>query len=96
MNHSRKFLKAGSSFKVTCSQPIVILVMSDSNLDSYNLGKGANYYGGLFFHFPAILEVPTDGYWNVILETREFPLRKFHYTIDTLNNANVSATVMNT
>lgn len=82
MCHSRQYLKAGSSFKITCSQPIVVLVMSDANLLSYNSGRGANYYGGFFNHFPAILEVPADGHWNVLLETHEFPLRKFQYSID--------------
>ncbi|WP_336195297.1 DUF1883 domain-containing protein [Hafnia paralvei] len=85
MCHSRQYLPAGSSFKITCSQPIVVLVMSDANLLSYNSGRGANYYGGLFTHFPAILEVPSDGHWNVLLETREFPLRPFHYSIDVIN-----------
>lgn len=36
--------------------------MSDTNLESYNSGNGINYYGDIFFHFPAILEGPTDGY----------------------------------
>lgn len=85
MYHSRQYLKAGSSFKITCPQPIIVLVMTDSNLHSYNSGGDANYYGGFFAHFPAIVEVPTDGHWNVLLETREFPLRPFHYSIDVIN-----------
>ncbi|TBL68304.1 DUF1883 domain-containing protein [Hafnia alvei] len=90
MCHSRQYLKAGCSFKITCSQPIVVLVMSDTNLLSYNSGRGANYYGGFFTHFPAILEVPCDGHWNVLLETREFPMRKFQYSIDIIHEKEVS------
>lgn len=64
--------------------------MSDANLLSYNSGRGANYYGGFFKHFPAILEVPADGDWNVLLETREFPLRKFQYSIDVIHEKEAS------
>lgn len=64
--------------------------MSDTNLLSYNSGRGANYYGGFFTHFPAILEVPCDGHWNVLLETREFPMRKFQYSIDIIHEKEVS------
>lgn len=83
--YHRQYLKAGSAFKITCSHPIIVLVMTDSNLHLYNSGGGVNYYGGFFAHFPAIVEVPIDGYWNILLETREFSLRTLQYSIDVMS-----------
>ncbi|NLS55555.1 DUF1883 domain-containing protein [Hafnia alvei] len=68
MPHRKLFLKQHSHLCVTCSQPAMVLLMDDKNFHSYNDGEGASYFGGYFCNFPADIDIPMAGIWNVVIE----------------------------
>ena len=66
--HARDRLNSGDGFLVNCTHQSNVLVMDDHNLQRYRQGNAAKYYGGFYKRFPAVVRVPTSGYWNVLLE----------------------------
>lgn len=42
--------------------------MTDSDFRSYRNREAHHYYGGRFKRFPARIEVPSTGYWNVTID----------------------------
>lgn len=85
MPHTRSYVSAGGLVRVSCSQPMIVMVMSDKNLRSYQDGKETNYYGGFFSYFPIQIEIPESGFWNIILEKRVFTTRKLTYSINVID-----------
>ncbi|PAV94522.1 hypothetical protein CJD50_20960 [Hafnia paralvei] len=69
MKSSRLFLVANSYVKVVCSEPAKILLINEKYYDRFCRDSWADYHGGFFTNFPAIVEVPYDGIWNIIIDT---------------------------
>lgn len=82
MSHNRIYLKAGWLLSITCSLPAMVMMMSDNGYTSYTLQKGAQFLGGYYNTYPAIIKVPVTQYWNVLLEARSFPLLGLDYSIN--------------
>ena len=67
--HQREHLEEGDTVVIHCSQPCNIRLMSDANFRSFKNGGRHTYHGGAFDKFPARIKVPSDGFWNITLET---------------------------
>ena len=67
--HQREHLEEGDTVVIHCSQPCNIRLMSDANFRSFKNGGRHTYHGGAFDKFPARIKVPSDGFWNVTLDT---------------------------
>ncbi|TBL41387.1 DUF1883 domain-containing protein [Hafnia alvei] len=72
MPHRKLFLQQNSLLLVTCSQPAMVLLMDERNYHSYNDGDGASYFGGYFCNFPANIDIPLEGVWNVVIEPAHY------------------------
>lgn len=81
MSRNRIYLEAGWLLNITCSLPAMVMVMSDHGYSSYQQQKGAEFFGGYYKAWPAVIEVPGSQYWNVLLEARSFPFLKLDYNI---------------
>ncbi|HAT3656900.1 TPA: DUF1883 domain-containing protein [Citrobacter freundii] len=68
--HKRMHLNAGDTVVVQCSHQCNVLLMTDSNFNSYKRGAGFQHHGGggFFTHLPARLVVPSSGTWNVTID----------------------------
>lgn len=44
-----------------------VLVMDDSNFQSFKSGQAYRYYGGYYARSPAIINPPSPGRWNVVI-----------------------------
>ena len=67
--HQREQLKEGDLLVIQSSQPCNIRLMSDANFRSFKNGGRHTYHGGAFDKFPARIKVPSDGFWNITLDT---------------------------
>ena len=67
--HQREQLEEDDLVVITCSQPCNIRLMSDANFRSFKNRGRHSYHGGAFVSFPARIRVPSDGYWNITLDT---------------------------
>ncbi|KKI44221.1 hypothetical protein XK97_14690 [Obesumbacterium proteus] len=72
MPHRKLFLKQHAHLSVTCSEPVMVLLMDNKNFHSYNDGDGASYFGGYFCNFPANIDIPAEGIWNVVIEPAHY------------------------
>lgn len=83
MKTHRFFLGANSYVKVECSEPAKVLLIDDKHYDRFCRESWADYYGGFFAYFPAIVEVPYDAIWNVVIDThtsgRSLPVIKISF-----------------
>lgn len=68
--HKREHLNAGCIVEVDCSHQCNIVLLDDSNFSNYKNGRQFTHHGGggLFKRFPARLQVPNTGYWNIVLD----------------------------
>lgn len=67
--HQREELKEGDLVVIHCSQMCNIRLMNDANFRSYKNGGRHNYHGGAFDRFPAKIRIPSDGAWNITIDT---------------------------
>lgn len=67
--HQRETLSEGDLVIIYCSQMCNIRLMNDANFRSYKNGARHNYHGGAFDRFPAKIRVPSDGDWNITIDT---------------------------
>ncbi|EJL90229.1 DUF1883 domain-containing protein [Pantoea sp. GM01] len=65
--HDRNHLEKGTVVSVWCSHQINVLVMDDVNFNKYRRGDRCTTYGGFYKQFPANIQVPSTGAWNVVL-----------------------------
>lgn len=82
MTYKRLYTKAGSFIIVKSSKPLIIMVRNDEEQKRYISRGTANFYGGFFNHFPALIQVPETGYWNVSVETCGFTTEKMEYSVE--------------
>lgn len=66
--HAREYLNGGDVVIVDCSHQCNIRLMDDSNFSSFKSGRRHSYYGGAYKMFPARIQVPHDGNWNVTID----------------------------
>lgn len=66
--HSRDYFTAGDVVVLSCDTQCNFMLTDDSNFDLYKRGQSHRYYGGFFKYFPAKIQVPTSGYWNVTID----------------------------
>jgi Domain of unknown function (DUF1883) len=66
--HSRDYLREGNVAQVDCSLQCNILLMDDHNFRRYQNCDQYQYYGGFFECFPAHIEAPHSGYWNIVID----------------------------
>lgn len=67
--HQRENLNEDDVVVIECSQPCNIRLMNDANFRSFKNGGRHTYHGGAFDKFPAKIKVPSDGFWNITIDT---------------------------
>ncbi|MCJ8168070.1 DUF1883 domain-containing protein [Atopomonas sediminilitoris] len=67
--HQREHLSQGDWVIIESSQACNIRLMTDGNFRSFKNGGRHTYHGGAFDRFPAKIQVPSTGYWNITLDT---------------------------
>jgi hypothetical protein len=65
--HSREYLNAGDVAVVISSHQCNVLLMDDTNFNSFRRGWQYRYHGGFCQQFPAKIPAPHSGNWNVVL-----------------------------
>jgi hypothetical protein len=50
-----------------------VLVMDDTNFQNYKLGQAYRYYGGYYKQSPVIIQPPSAGRWNVVINLGGLP-----------------------
>lgn len=66
------------------------MVRNDAEQKRYISGGTAYFCGGFFNHFPALIQVPETGYWNVSVETCGFTTDKMEYSVEIFQESNYS------
>jgi len=66
--HGRQHIDSGDTVKVDCDTQCNVMLLSDNDFSSYKAGRSYNYHGGFYKHFPALITVPRNGFWNVVLD----------------------------
>jgi hypothetical protein len=66
--HAREHLRGGAAVRVDCDHQCNVLVMDDANYARYRRDDDHRYYGGFFRRLPAVVKVPHDGFWNIVLD----------------------------
>lgn len=67
--HQRESLSEGDMVIIHCSQMCNIRLMNDADFRRYKSGARHSYHGGAFDRFPARIRVPSDGNWNITIDT---------------------------
>ncbi|RLC51137.1 MAG: DUF1883 domain-containing protein [Candidatus Cloacimonadota bacterium] len=66
--HSREYINEGDVVEVMCSHQCNILLLTDTNFQNYKNNRRYSYSNGGFYKmFPARMQVPNTGYWNIVL-----------------------------
>ncbi len=58
------------------------MVRNDEEQKRYISRGTANFYGGFFNHFPALIQVPETGHWNVCIDSCAFTAEKMEYSVE--------------
>jgi hypothetical protein len=82
MTHKRIHAKAGGYIKVNSNIPLIVMVRNDRQYQQFLSEGGANFYGGFFNHFPALIQVPSTGYWNVTVRWWGFSPKEIDYSVE--------------
>ncbi|MBI3675945.1 MAG: DUF1883 domain-containing protein [Proteobacteria bacterium] len=82
--HAKEYLNAGDVVIVNCDHQCNVLVMDDSNFNSYRNGSQCRYFGGFFRRLPARVPVPHSGNWNVVVDAGQ---GQFRYSIQYMKRA---------
>ncbi|ANC41742.1 DUF1883 domain-containing protein [Hafnia alvei] len=69
MKQTQLYLTTDSYVKVMCPAPAKVLLINAKYYNKFRLENWTNYHGGSFMDFPALIGVPYEGIWNVIIET---------------------------
>lgn len=67
--HQREHLNEDDIVVIECSQTCNIRLMNDANFRSFKNGGRHVYHGGAFDKFPAKINVPSTGFWNITIDT---------------------------
>jgi hypothetical protein len=66
--HAREHLKKGDVVRVDCDTQCNVILLSDSEFHKYKNKNSFQCIGGHFMAFPAIIPVPSLGYWNIVID----------------------------
>ena len=84
--NKRLFLNNGDVVEIDSDTQANVRLMDDVDYSNYKAGREHHYYGGYFTHFPARLNPPHSGYWNVVLDLG-VDQATVHHSIRVLNRA---------
>jgi len=65
---SRDYYNAGDIVVLNCDTQCNFMLLDDSNFSNYKNSRGYNLFGGFFKMFPAKIQVPHAGHWNVVID----------------------------
>lgn len=82
MKTRRLYAEAKSFIIVNSDAPLLIMVRDDTEHQRYLIENHANFHGGFFTHFPALIQVPANGYWNVCIKWWGFYPEDASYSIE--------------
>lgn len=83
---SRLFVKKGDHIYVKGHKSAIVMLMTDVEYDNYESGRGSFFYGGFFADFPANIEIPFDGYWNIIIYSNSQHTNVLEYLVGIVEN----------
>lgn len=66
--HSRDYFNQGDVVVLSCDTQCNFMLTDDVNFNSYKRRQSFKYLGGFFKEFPAKIQVPNSGYWNVTID----------------------------
>ncbi len=66
--HAREYLDSGDVVRLDCDTQCNFMIMTDTNFSAYRSGGRFNYHGGHYKRFPAAIDVPSSGHWNVVID----------------------------
>ena len=66
--HQRRHLERGEIVQLDCDTQCNFMLLTDSDYAAYQKVCRFNYCGGTFKHFPARINVPESGDWNIIID----------------------------
>ncbi len=66
--HSREYLNQGDVVEVSSDTPCNFMLTDETNFSSFKRGESFRYYGGFFKNFPARINVPHSGQWNITID----------------------------
>lgn len=67
---------------INSSNPLIIMIRDDKEQQKYFCDGVANFYGGFFSHFPALIQTPETGYWNVCIDPCGYTDEQTTYSIE--------------
>lgn len=67
--HSSVHLKQGDKVRITVDSPANVLLLDDKDFDAYAEGRPYHYYGGWVTKSPVELSAPSDGRWNLVIDS---------------------------
>ncbi|ATF95357.1 DUF1883 domain-containing protein (plasmid) [Cedecea neteri] len=82
MTYKRLYAKAGNYIIVNSNMPLIIMIRDDHNHEIYLKEGGANFYGGFFNHFPALIQISATGYWNITVKRWGFLPDNIEYSVE--------------
>ena len=69
IDHDLKHQRAGSIVRVRLQgNSANVMLLDSSNFEHYRRGEPFNCLGGHFNRSPAVLRVPSRGYWHVVVD----------------------------
>ena len=66
--HQRRHLNKGAIVQLDCDTQCNFLLLTDADYAAYQQVRRFHYYGGTFKDFPARIEVPESGDWNIVID----------------------------
>jgi hypothetical protein len=67
-DHSRVHLEKGSQIVIICGGPCKLLLLDDSQFSLFESGNKCTAYSKDCTTYPASIEIPITGWWNVVVD----------------------------
>lgn len=81
--HYKFKLHAGDAIKVTLDHQANVRLMDDANYALFKAQAKFKFVGGHALKSPVVLEAPTDGHWNIVVDA-EGHERELHPVVEVL------------
>ena len=65
--HSREHFSQGDVAVLNCDTQCNFLLLDDHNFNNFKSGRDYRYFGGFYKMFPAKIQAPQSGYWNMVV-----------------------------
>lgn len=66
--HQRRHLSKGAIVQLDCDTQCNFMLLTDGDYAAYQKVRRFNYCGGTFKQFPARINVPESGDWNIVID----------------------------